>query len=73
MEGNVDSLEGDGGETALKVDGLGFGFGFLGALLDNFYQVGFYLLKGDGLHQRLDVNFLSFQVVGDVCEAVQSA
>lgn len=41
MEGDVDAFEWDGGEAALEVDGFGFGFRLLGALLDDFDEVCF--------------------------------
>lgn len=45
VEGDVDAFEGDGGKAALEVDGFGAGLGLLGACLDDFYQMGFYLFE----------------------------
>ena len=73
VEGYVNSLEGNGGETALQVDGLGLGLGLLGALLDDGGEVLLDFLEGDGLHQLLDVDLLGLEVVEDVGEAVEGA
>lgn len=73
VEGDVDALEGDGGEAALELEGLGLGFGLLGALFDDGGQVGLDVLERDGLHQLLDVDLLGLEVVEDVSEAVEGA
>ena len=71
MEGDVDALERDGGEAALEVEGFGFGFGLLGASTDDFDEVGFDVVEGHGLHEGLDVDFLGFDVVGNIRQAVE--
>ena len=71
VEGDVDAFEGNSSEAALEVDGFRFGFGLLDAFLDDFDQVGFYFFEGKGLRERLDVYFLSFEVIGNVGEAVE--
>lgn len=73
VEGDVDALEGDGGEAALQVERLGLGLGLLGALADDVAQVGFDVVEGHGLHEGLDVDFLRFDVVGDVGQAVEGS
>ncbi len=73
MEGDVDALEGDGGEAALQVERLGLGLGLLGALADDVAQVSFDVVEGHGLHEGLDVDFLRFDVVGDVGQAVEGS
>jgi hypothetical protein len=73
VERHVDALEGDCGETALQVDGLGLGFGLLGALFDDGGEVLLDFFEGDGLHQLLDVDLLGLEVVENVGEAVERA
>lgn len=72
VERNIDAFERYGGEPALQINRLGFGFGLFGALLDNFHQVSLDIFKGHGLRQRLNVNFLRFQVIQNIGEAVES-
>ena len=72
MEGDVDAFEGDGGEAALELDGVGSRRGLGGALLDDFDEAGFDVVEGEGFHEGIDVNFLGFEEVGDVCQAVES-
>lgn len=71
MERHIDALEGNGGKATLQVERLGLSLGLLGALLDDGGEVLLDLLKGDGLHQLLDVDLLSLEVVQDVGEAVE--
>lgn len=73
MEGDVDALEGDGGEAALKFERLGFVGGFLGAAGDDLHQVGFYVFEGHFFHEGLDVDFLGFEVVRHAGEGVEGA
>ena len=72
VEGDVDSFEGDGGEAALQVDGLGFRGGLGGAVTDDFDEPGFDAIEGTGLDEAVDVDVLGFEVVGDICQAVES-
>lgn len=72
VERNVDAFERDSGETALEIDGFGFGLGLLGTLPDYFYQMRFDFFEGHFLCERLDIHFLSFEIVGDISKAVQS-
>jgi len=73
VERHVNTLEGDGGKATLQVEGLGLGLGLLGALLDDGGEVLLDLLKGDGLHELLNVDLLGLEVVEDVGEAVEGA
>lgn len=72
MEGHIDALEGDGGEAALQLDGLGFRRGLGGAFADDFDESGLDVFQGEGFDEGVDVDFLGFEEVGDVCEAVES-
>ena len=67
MEGDVDAFEGDGGEAALELDRLGFGRGLGGAFADDVDEAGFDVVKGEGFDKGIDVDFLGFEEVGDVC------
>ena len=71
VERHVNALEGDGGKATLQVERLGLRLSLLGALLDDGSEVLLDLLKGDGLHQLLDVDLLGLEVVEDVGEAVE--
>lgn len=73
MEGDVDAFERDSGEAALEVERFRFGFGLFGAFADDLDEVGFDVVEGHGLHEGLDVDFLGFDVVGDVGQAVEGA
>lgn len=73
MEGDVDALEGDGGEAALEFEGLGLAGGFLGAAGDDLHEVGFYVFEGHFFHEGLDVDFLGFEVVCYASEGVEGA
>lgn len=56
MEGNVDSSEWHGGYTALELNGLGFGLGGAGTLMEGFQDAGTNLLEGLGaLENGLEV------------------
>ena len=50
MEGDVNALERDGGESALKIDGLRFGFGLVGALADDVNEARFDIFEGERFH-----------------------
>lgn len=73
VEGDVDALEGDGGEAALEFDGLGFLGRFRGAGLDDLDQVLLDVVERHGLHELLDVDLLGFEVVKDVGHGVDRA
>ena len=73
MEGHINAFEGDGGKSALQLDGLGFGFGLLGAFTDDLDEVGFDVVEGEFLHEGLDVYFLRFEIVRNASKAVESA
>lgn len=73
MEGHVDAFERDGGEAALEVDGLWLGFSLLCALFDDLDEMLLHVFDAQGFHKLLDVDFLRFEVVGDVCEGVEGA
>jgi len=73
VEGHVNAFERDGGKATLQLDGLRLGFGLLGAFADDFNEVGFYVFEGEFLHERLDVDFLGFEVVRDASETIQGA
>lgn len=73
MEGDVDALEGDGGETTLQLDGLGLGLGLLDALLDDADQVSLQVLERHALHQSGDVDVLGLEEVQEVGKAVEGA
>ncbi len=73
VEGDVDALERDGGEAALQVERFGLGFGLFGAFADDFDEMGFDVFEGHGLHEVLDVDFLGFDVVSYVGEAVEGS
>ena len=66
MEGDVDAFEGDGGEASFEFNGLGFGGGDGGAFADDVDEAGFDVCEGEGFHERLDIDFLGFEEVGDV-------
>ena len=72
MERDVDALERDGGEATLELDGGRLGFGLLGAFVNDFDELGLDVFEGESLHESLNVDLLRFEVVGDVCQAVQS-
>ena len=67
MEGHVDAFKGDGGEAALQLDGLGFRRGLGGALADNFDKSGLDVFQRERFDEGVDVDFLGFKEVGDVC------
>ena len=73
VEGDVDAFERGGGEAALRVDGFGLGFGFLGAAFDDFGEAGFDVFERHFFHEGLDVDFLRFEVVRDAGEGVDGA
>ena len=73
MEGDVDALERDGGEATLEFDGVRFRLGLFGALLDDFDEVGLDVVEREGFDQGVDVHFLSLEVVGDACEAIEGS
>ncbi len=73
VEGDIDALEWNGGEPALQINWFRFGLGLLRALSDDFDQVLLDVFKRHRLHQRLNVDFLGLDVIGDVGEAVESA
>lgn len=73
MEGNVDAFEGDGGEAAFEIDGLGFGGGLLGGFADDFNEVGFHVFHGKLFGESLDVDVLGLDVIGHVGETVEGA
>ena len=73
MEGDIDPFQWNRGKPALEVDWLWFGFGLLGAFVDNLHELGSDLFDRLRLDQRLNVNLLRFQEIGDICQAVQSA
>ena len=73
MEGDVDALERDGGEPALEVYRLRLSHSLRGALADDGEEVGLDVVEGEGVHEGLDVDFLRFEIVGDVGEAVEGA
>ena len=73
VEGDVDALERDGGEAALEVERLRLRGRLLGALADDGDELGLDFVEGEALHQVVDVEFLGFEVVGDVGEAVEGA
>ena len=72
MEGDVDAFEGNGGEAALQLDGGGFRRGLGGASLNDLDEAGFDVVKGERFNEGVDVDFLGFEIVGDVCQAVES-
>ena len=67
VEGDIDALERDDGEAAFELEWLGFGGGEGGAFADDVYKASFDVGEGEGFHQRLDVYFLGFEQIGDVC------
>ena len=67
MKGDVDAFEGDGGEAALELDGLRFRRGLGGAFADDFHEAGFDVVEREGFDEGVDVDFLGFEEVGDVC------
>ena len=67
MEGDVDAFEGDGGEAALELDGLGPRRGLGGAFADDVDETGFDVVQGEGFNEGVDIHFLGFEKVGDVC------
>jgi len=71
VERHVNSLEGDGGEAALQLDRLGFGFTLLCAFLDDFNKVSLDIIQGECFDQRVDIDLLGFEEVGDTREAVE--
>ena len=72
VEGDVDAFEGNGGEAALELDGLGFRRCLGCALLDDLDEAGFDVVEGEGFDEGVDVHFLGFEEVGDVCQAIES-
>lgn len=73
VERDVDAFERDGGEAALELERFGFGLGFFGAAFDDLDKVGFDVFQRHLLHQRLDVDFLGFEVVCDAGEGIKGA
>lgn len=73
VEWHIDALEWDGGEAALKFDWLRFGLSLLRTLLDDLHKVLLDVLETHGLHELLDVNLLSLEVVRDIGEGVEGA
>ena len=73
MEGDIDALERDGGKAALELKRLGFGGGKGCTFADNIYKAGFDIGEGEGFHQGLDIHFLGFEQVRDVCEAIEGS
>ncbi|KAF3401859.1 hypothetical protein F1880_009718 [Penicillium rolfsii] len=73
VEGDVDTLEGNGGEATLQLNGLGLGLGLLDALLDDADQVSLEVLERHALHKSWDVNVLGLEEVQEVGKAVESA
>ena len=73
VEGDIDPLERDGGETSLKGDRVGFLSRHGCAFADDVDELGFHRGDVEGLHQVLDVDFLGFEEVGHVGEAVEGA
>lgn len=73
VEGDVDTLERDGGEATLQLDGLGLGLGLLDALLDDADQVSLEVLERHALHQSGDVDVLGLEEVQEVGQAVEGA
>lgn len=67
MEGDVDAFEGDGREAALELDRLGFRRCLGRAFADDVDEAGFDVVKGEGFDKGVDVDFLGFEEVGDVC------
>ena len=71
MEGHVDAFEGYGRETALQLDGLRFGGGLGGAFTDDFDEPGLNVVKGERFDEGIDVDFLGFEKIGDIGQAVE--
>ena len=67
MERDVDAFERDGGEPALELDGLGLRRGLGGAFADDVDEAGFDVVEGEGFDKGVDVDFLGFEEVGDIC------
>lgn len=68
---HVDALEGNSGEAAVEMDGLGLGFGLFGALLNDVDEVSFDVLDRHLLHESVDIDLLGLEEVEDICQAVE--
>ena len=73
VEGDIDPLERDGGETPLEGDRVRFLSRHGGAFADDVDELGFDRGEVEGFHQVLDVDLLSFEEVGHIGEAVEGA
>lgn len=73
VERHINALEWDRCKATLEVNRLGLGLGLFGALPDDLYEMLLDIFEGHGLHERLDVDFLCLEVIGDIGQAVKSS
>ena len=71
VEGHVDAFEGNDGKASFQLDWFRFGIGLFSAATDDFLEMRFDVLKGQSLHELLNVNLLSLEEVGNTSEGIE--